>query len=378
MIDVSADSCDPCGPPPCANVCTATWEPLFKTETPGPTIDYSCPSGTPFGLGTVTPDIGWSMNCSNCLLTLTPQTTMTPPATQPWQASQTAQYFQTQTATASATATITPSPTNGSATPTTAPGFYMVNIPGSCSVTHPNYDVWVSCIASITLPNVGTDTLRALVFTATGGAANCQFKRAYVAAPNVWDNTSDHLENNNGNICVNKYQNSGGCAAFGFTEFGYTGWKTSEFTPPGNFNASYQLGWGKAGCNGVSASTGNYRAIYYGTNPPITATPTVTPTPGPGYCAVVSGTSGTNPWDILPGITLGATTCLEVPAFTWELDTINWLTGWSLEDVSFPGVKLCLREISFGVINLFNQTFDLDILAFAMMAILVIRIIMRS
>jgi hypothetical protein len=51
---------------------TATWEPLFRTSTPAPTVDYSCPTGQPSGWGEVTPDVIWSAYCGNCIKPNTP------------------------------------------------------------------------------------------------------------------------------------------------------------------------------------------------------------------------------------------------------------------------------------------------------------------
>src|SRR4030065_535226 len=52
---------------------TQTWEPLFTTPTPKPTEDYGCNGQLPIGWGTVTPETWWMINCSQCLLTATPQ-----------------------------------------------------------------------------------------------------------------------------------------------------------------------------------------------------------------------------------------------------------------------------------------------------------------
>lgn len=46
---------------------TPTWQPLFPTGTPRPTINANCPDGQPIGWGTVTPSFNWLSNCSQCI-----------------------------------------------------------------------------------------------------------------------------------------------------------------------------------------------------------------------------------------------------------------------------------------------------------------------
>lgn len=46
---------------------TPTWQPLFPTGTPRPTINSNCPDGQPSGWGTVTPSFNWLANCSQCI-----------------------------------------------------------------------------------------------------------------------------------------------------------------------------------------------------------------------------------------------------------------------------------------------------------------------
>ena len=46
---------------------TNTLEPFYKTPTPRPDINYSCPDGIPEGWGDYEPDPTWLFHCSHCL-----------------------------------------------------------------------------------------------------------------------------------------------------------------------------------------------------------------------------------------------------------------------------------------------------------------------
>lgn len=63
---------------------TSEWQPIFPSSTPVPTRNYTCPTALPGGWGQVTPGVNWSLNCSQCLYTLTPSAaTQTPFITWP-------------------------------------------------------------------------------------------------------------------------------------------------------------------------------------------------------------------------------------------------------------------------------------------------------
>lgn len=131
----------------------------------------------------------------------------------------------------------------------------------------------------------------------------------------------------------------------------------------------------------------NFQALCYGDEEPIPE-PTPTPTPSAsGYCGVVedennSSGGGMDDVGILPIITVGPSTCLVIGGFTLDLtwiSSLGQLAGISLPTViEMPGLQVCFRAISLGVLGFLGIAIDMDLLIFITSAITAIITIMRS
>lgn len=105
-----------------------------------------------------------------------------------------------------------------------------------------------------------------------------------------------------------------------------------------------------------------------------------TPMPGPSYCdAVDDGGGGGDLESWLPQILVAQGSCMEISGWTLDVSVLNLIPGIDdLEDVTLPGFQLCVNPIQFGNVHLFGVTVDLDVIAFAMAGLVIIRILLRS
>ena len=122
---------------------SATLEPLFKTPTNLPVLNTECPLVTPYGYGTVTPNVLWSAQCEHCMQTLEPLASSTPypvntyfvPVTQTVIA-QTQAACQTVSPGGEACNTLTPGPSvTPSGVPTSNGYYYCYQATGTAIMT---------------------------------------------------------------------------------------------------------------------------------------------------------------------------------------------------------------------------------------------------
>lgn len=377
----------------CTN--TPTRESLFKTPTPAPTKNIACPSGTPVGWLTLTPDPLWMLNCAECIYGASPITaTMTAPA---WLLTSTPGYSLTQTAILTNTATVTPNATETpTITPTSYNQFYTQYL-GQSSKTQCDFPAWPTWGyyygSTVTIDNYSSTNMGhfyRIVVDNGAGDRNTAFVK-----------TSDETA---------KYGNA-------WSSGDYTIWAgvTNSSQDAKNYitgldwvpdnadistNYIYWGGSAKAGVRGrtsgaCSTITVDVWMVKWGIPPTATPTPTgsatvtptatgtVTPLPTDMYCAYVDGYlpgEGDDYFsDMIPNITLGETQCMTlIPAIDIDLSAVPWLPDIGIEAIQTNGVQLCMQSIEFGVIRIFQQEWNLDLIATMMLAILGIRLVLRS
>jgi hypothetical protein len=349
---------------------TETWEPLFKTSTPRPTDNWSCPNGTPVNWGTVTPGIWWDVNCRNCLLTLTPPYTATP-TPEGW---------------------ISPTPTS---LPNTATPYPFDSYELQCITANIN-QVLTDCTA-----NRGRDLM--LYFDGSCHSGSCGLEPIIIVTVNfvcrqgytcndnwftlnlnyeihaigawVADSTAYQLSVNTNSHFYNSSPDVYHTRNCGVTENcvfddQYSGFRSVlinrnkeayRFTI--NFNSPQHPGtyaenvW-------LHLAAGEF-------NP--TATPLPTFTPEPGNCNEVTTDEGTIMDTTLPIIRLGPPNCAgSIPEFDVDFSSIP-LLGDILGDVHFPGFAMCFRGIDLGEIHVIGVHVDLDYFALIMAAVLLYR-----
>lgn len=374
----------------CDNQCTAlhefctavpTYEPLFKTPTPLPPESYTCPTGLPIGWGTVTPGVMWSANCGNCLLTLTPHPTNTPGS---YELTQTAVFTGTPGVTLTPTSTVTPTP--ASCTPG-ANTYWWDTVNPNKSATKPaqyvgEFRIGWSRYSPSDLTSIGAVVAKVNMQGSTnnewgrswigvnGGTnqvlwqAQTNFDKTLFYMPTVtppgWNYTQLR------NFILAKYPDA--------VDSGYKNWVAGAI----DLDAGY--GAGTATNNTFTVTVTVLDWVHYSPAPCPTPTPgTPTPTPGASACNDLGDEGTTDSIGELPYIGIGASVCTGIPEFTIDLSVLNWLPG--LEDIdviTFPGLSVCARPISFGDLKLFGLVIDLDIMAAVMAGVVLIRIIIRS
>jgi hypothetical protein len=332
---------------------TPTRELLFKTQTPAPTANLVCPPSLPENWGSLTPDPLWMAQCFGCLLTLTPQVTMTPPD---FLITGTPGYTVTQTAIYTPTATLTP---NATATPFVQ--YWTKEYPEQQWCTTPQSGWQYKSIWQLTTASVG-NTIRAVKFRSgySGSRSNLLFKtRQPTNYPNWSINSSISMDN--GIQCYNSGHSGDPCNDL----FGVSGAQRISYQN----DLSGYLEWEIVKYDPTGAECGliyDIEVAYYGlpeTAPTPTVTPTATALPLTDYCAYVDGW-GTEPdnSDMLPEITIGENTCYVIfPAFSVSFSALSLLV--EIPDFVSPGVQVCGRDVQFGTMSIFGLTFNLDDIA---------------
>lgn len=342
--------------------------------------------------GTVTPDAWWLANCSSCLLTASPYPTTTPYPTTEWGATSTASALLTTTPTPSLTPTVglTPSPI-WSPTPQTN-HYYTLSVGAAGSATFSPCNGWCADQFTNSDAIVLPDNLVGFVWGHVNG-----YNGAFSHSDVFWENAGgssifvNHETTDRANGCWwvnNAVINPGGRAACDMPGFYTTGTMFAPITGLLGETRYIRLrhnGYVGNGQPSVTSSWNVTHLIFYGSNEPIpTPTPGPTSTPeGDGYCYLADGTTSGGGGDldgILPNPMLGPTECRSIPAFEVDMSALAWLPGLEVLDdpLSFPGLQVCIRAITFGTSNLFGVIFDFDAVAIVAMAALVIGIILRS
>jgi len=344
----------------------ATGEPLYKTPTPQPELPNICPTGQPEGWGAVTPNPLWLSDCSDCVgdLYSTPDPLYTPLAPTP---------------TGGAGVT----PTAAVATPT--PGGYgdycLVvvdmngNEEGTCERTK---------TVTRSSPNGGIEA-RIKVKT-LDGQSHPQTVRFFYSGACLHEYNSQ----NNQHFGIHWYyyfKDYGNMQEVSFQEFcGGQGYGTCTTSSDGDIvkvtdnGTLHRLSCSVGGVFGSQANTAN---LYVSLDHAPFTEPTPAPTPGVSNCYEVNGPGGSEGYNEglgieLPVVTLGASHCFTVNSFVLDLSLISFITGAEFTEVSFPGIAVCFREISFGELNFLGLNVDLDIFSMVMAAVVVLRFMYRG
>lgn len=369
------------------------WNPLYPTETPAATTNYDCPPNDPIGWGTVTPDAYWMMQCGHCA-ELNDYPTNTPvPTNTPW-----------------------PTPTHdgtGTPYPTEIP------VPAEFYSYEPEFEY-----VPYDSPNDGDDGISAyLQWTVPEGYrdryfqlvgvnieidfANCD-KWIGFGVDSTWSEYEEHFWYWGSLIYCgagvrNYYLTYSPMSAEPEYQMPYyqeemwrwyvTGDIAGEIPAPMNWvhpswpyaagqfknelleNGDLKLYITHGGKSGHAYTVERVEMVFYGIEPE-----NILPPYAGGYCeSVVPEGQAEDPGITLPEITVTTPTCLQIGGQTVDLSVLNLIPGIDdMGEVAIPGFQVCYQYISFGSLDLFGMSVDLDLLAFTIGAIALLRIFLRS
>jgi len=363
------------------------WEPIYKTPTPRSTRDYTCPTGLPSGWLTKTPSWSWSQGCSNCVRptissnwpTFTPNpiygtptvsggdknNTSTPTSSVPtstptpsiafpscsmfavtsWQADRLNTLSLTKVSD-------TPCLWRYDATTTinynNAWGFQVrLDVPGVSSYRYKLKVYGNGCGQIAHEPNcIVKDTLTGVGYTGTLYTNKTSYIQSASNGSTIQMQTSTYIND------VQEYEL----------------WYVRSYTGAGYGQSNMKL---QHPMNSVVETKVTYLEIVL-SDP----TPTPAPTVPSTYCQTVEeNTPGGGA--VLPYPVIGPPTCYEVvPGVSIDL---TWLpSAWNMPaSIGVHSFYVCTRQIEFGVLEMFGLSFDLDIIAGALLAVAALRIMMR-
>lgn len=346
---------------------TPTWESLFPSSTPIPTLNYKCPDAPPAGWGTVTPSVKWNYECGPCLLTLTPTV---PTATS---------VLATSTP---GGPTFTPSPTP-SPTPTEAEYYPLEIVWLGATYTGPVHQrtsaIPASYSGAVTIPINPEDAGRLAgviwIYSATtSGSGLSTANLAGVALPNGYrGNTkpfglfylpvSVEMDGGEFNYQLDQLaKRTAGMSDYDAEAYAsLTGTVFQGSTLSLSYSGQMQGDWSHV----YTIQMGISGYIVLGD---------AAPEPVPSYCDAVEDGTLDGVWDLgveLPDFKVGAPLCYGVGA----VGPINLpLIG----EISWPGILVCFRAITFGTLNFLGVLIDLDFLSFVIAGIMGLRWVMRS
>lgn len=382
----------------CDNLCTPwheicaptqTWEPLFKTPTPGPTMDIgACPSGLPGDWGTETPSPLWFSQCFNCFLTLTPWATTTPayPSQTPGVGTGTVTPLPSQTTTPTASATPGAAPT---ITPTPNFRYYLGASIGSFTVQKQAQSWYGWQLVDFNVPD---DYFGGFVADVTiNGNVDAQLANCNGMGCNyqgAWQSLADLDRQGGAKVCV-----TSGDGGFSYTQMcsnllpgishvpiNHISWINGNRNLTGIFQA-----YGHPDYSG-SITVSNVQLILWGNDwQRITPTPTpVTPTPelNGSYCSNVNGVPGSlpggNELPDLPVIVVGQASCVVLEPFSLNTSILNWIEGFEINSLDFPGLRICVSPIRFGTLDIVGVSINLDLMAMVMAGVMIVVALARS
>lgn len=375
---------------------------LFNTSTPAPPVNYACPNGQPQGMFTITPNAYWLDKCQFCITpTLSAFWATNTPA--PWETPAPTGTPSAPTATPTRTPypfTITTDmdtvynvsypPTNpktnynifdnilvpNSWSGSSRHGYYDENIALYSSSGTSDYIIYYEITYSVAWPSSGYAEFAVLEIYPYG-VKQISFMPDSTINPgqtfNLVNSTNSFYVVNNNNGAISR----SGKIAFNLVV------RNAQ-----DASADALIKWiaydsGNDGAGRSQSTTIKFIRGGFVNNP----LPTATPTPA-GYCNVVEseGTGQINDQNIfsLPTISIGWARCVGLGGFDVPLSWIGglfpemWSTmGWP-DNLSIPSAQLCFVPLHLGILNLFGLSIDMDIIAFAIGAIALIRIITRS
>lgn len=348
---------------------TATFHPMFPSPTPGD--PFTCPIGTPYGLGTVTPNPAWNALCGRCGVTAIP--TMTPywdgTVTPPANCTPVAVPVGERMYCNYGGATPTPTAFYSAPTPTGNPiscgaGAYNCQAVNSYTVRNISGDNFAFYKSQNNLPLYVTVT--GLNLTTWGNRyENKATVYQYLQLQHTVNQNYHYFENIGFNNSVGNYQ--GG-------EWWYRTFSKDDLAgvmlDSGSANlwnydyTAVQLAYGDqiSGYGNTKTYSSGSVVITVSTMPSSEPTPTPLPTstPDPSYCSYVDGTGDGKSSFQLPVILSGTPVCtgvvggLDIP-FSWFS-----IIGWDLPDVRVPSVQVCFEPVMFGDLVYAGKVINLD------------------
>lgn len=401
---VSAQTPEPPTPTP-----SSTWEPLYKTPTPAPTMNTECPIGPPEGWGTITPNPNWLYSCRACIPTNTPVPTTPAPCYCATPSTINPVPNATVCPCYAAVMTGTPLPTNTpTITPTPGPRYYIGTV----------WNVTLSGSSTAAYQLLDSENLNA-------GCPNSTNTLLAVAVRFIWSNSTSGLGAGVDSAFGGSNKRLGGAEWYPTNNVFYAGiypigtstrttafnqaaaWADTELSLPGPYwngatyvywpgSAASPAGYFANGANALnlysgSSGTRTYRvdintySICYGVPPSPTPVPPVS-----SDCLHVNDNGGNyNPDDPLNiGLDLpnplieprDPEKCFAIPSGSLDLSWINAI-GKAVNfavpaSVGVPEINICPRAIKFGTLNIVGMTFDLDWMIFFVGVVFLVRSIM--
>ncbi len=382
-----------------------TWQPLFPSRTPRPTINSACPEGLPDGWLTVTPSSKWMGYCGECVygeavrptgdwsdfeVTPFPEEYITHLGNCTLEELDDGCEIISWPATGGVACQCLgyPTPTPG-ITPTTTTEHYFIN-----DVPYDHVQIITSGInISATRPINTTGICGTNAYISAIGSKNNLWYGSY--------NGTSYGEawiGNNGYSKWKLYDTIGGSDAQGIGyvcqstatlwEFetcsifnNLTGWSSALAL---NLRTDMEISVGQYSQNGYAANEApEIKVLCYGIE---TQAPTATPDTGADYCAVVEARPEFLADEIglsLPIPVYGAGECVQIGG--WSID-ISWLEAifpnlftFNMPDsLGVPGFILCIHPFLMGEFNLFGLMIDMDLLLYVTACIAIIRWLARS
>lgn len=355
---------------------TPTFIPLFPTSTQVSSFNLNCPTALPVGWGTVTPGLLWNSSCGNCQVTLlaptgTPMVSVTPGG---------------PTLTPTVTATPFPTPSGGNAL------FVEPQTGGSASNTHLPYPAASWNPLSYTLDTNIDGFVIGEVFTVTKNST-CLVKRMEGSGSELWGNSSDNLQSatylSMPNFVSAAWTNAGIVVTdLWDDQADQSQWIIENLGFPVHLIVANEIAaeddpqiysYFEHGYNWCSGTVDVESVALIGWGLDGVAEPTATPVVA-DYCGTVNGSVGEQ-WELgieLPEFGIGNSTCYGISEIVLPTSIINFFPGIDIDDVTVPGIELCFVEITFGSLDLFGVSVNLDSIANLLAAALIIRWLLRS
>jgi len=372
-------------------------QPLFLTSTPAPTQNSNCPNGQPIGMYTTTPNAVWLDKCYACI---------TPTLSAFW-ATKTLSPWETPLNTSTPVAptpTITPTPYSS----VIYAYLYRKELNNSIDMqnntvysqylTYPstnaqgNFNIQVRDFLQLATYRTGFDIL----FQDSLPYNYFNDRKIGITAGNVtggidiiFDQTSGYRPGETIHLAANaslwKTFNEAAQSYNSYWKFDVVvlssqGGTSVDFTISSDYYQGSINGYNLQRSFGI---TRGGRALI------ATPTPQATPTQS-SYCNVVEGMGGgvgggsNDSIFSLPQITVGWARCLQFGGWIIPLEWIGTLfpdawegLGWP-DTWGIPAAQLCFVPLNLGKMNLFGMSIDMDVIAFAIGAIALLRIITRS
>lgn len=373
---------------------TPTMHPLFPTKTPGPPKDYTCPGEQPGGFGVSTPSANWLLHCGDCITPVPRYEWPTPPA--------------------GISGTPTPAPTSGpTPTPTATPGpmhiralndVPIVNIPAETDKIVPishSYDLY-GYLGGFPLTFKVRDYGEIIFNNSTNIYSHEAFYLA-ISAPNYSNGEgiditileSEGLPSLTVNEVIHLYPSASPSTATIFIPL----WTVAQTDAYGNnpvhitktWKLTYEVKiYGMSTYNpstqsqfsmwsdvavGLGTFTGNKTYSWTLDDFPVNPINSICSEIEEEYNGGINDPDDPN--FKLPYIAVGEGLCTGIPSIDMDMTWLQTFWTGAPDRLVFGGVEFCFAPISFGSLNIFGITTDLDLLAMVICGVLMFKVITR-